>query len=859
MTTQQALSRLEVLRGLRLSIWEGIWATVWVMLTTGAFQIGFARHLGASDFVLGLLAALPSAVGLLQIPASLYVERRGERKGFVSWVALAGRLCWLLILLIPFIPIRSLWIPAFLFLLALSSALMTAVVPGWTSWMSDLVPADGRGRYFAQRNMLAGLVTMLVPLPAAAFLDQGVKYGRFDPSVGFAVLFGLAGAAGGVAFVLIRRQPEPPVAPRDPATARVNPFRSLAQPLADANFRRFITYAGCVVVGQTFAGQFFVAWQVDRAGLNLPYLTVQVLGAIAAGAGLAATPAWGYLTDKYGSRPLLILANVLTIASPLAWVFTLPRPEAYVMNIVIITLLNIASGVAWAGVGLAQFNLLLSTASPAARGTYTAVFSALTGVIGGVAPILGGALMEALSTLAIPLGFVVLNNYKVLFLLTALIRVGAVFLLMRVEEPEGRSTRYVLEQLTSSARSVSSLLQLRRLSAPVGATERERAIEQIGELRTPLAVEELVAALDDVSFDVRESAARALGEIRDSRAIPALGMKLLDPSAAIGEAAAEALGQIGNTEATPVLMAAAWGEDARVKVASLKALARIADPEALPVLRSALSTVHPTACEAACDAVAAVAPKLGVGQARGVVEDGLLPLLDPGPAPRGIRFAAARALIALARVAAPLPAAADALLVRLAAEPDPSVAAQVAVAAERFGIAAGRSPETLTAPLLEVLDRRDMGGLAYKQTLEAVAETGLEDGALYPYLGLAEMARDEMVTRLIGEVRRTLRPGRRQKIAASGGDASEEDAGRGLDRALEAYVEGRYAPAVRALAEVAALHGAPRGDRARIAASVLGTLARRPDDRDARPEEFLLALLLLKQATAPTPGAVPAP
>ena len=69
--TGAVLTRLEVLRGLRVSTLDGMYATVWVALTTGAFQIGFARYLGASDFVLGLLAGLPAAVGLLQIPAAL--------------------------------------------------------------------------------------------------------------------------------------------------------------------------------------------------------------------------------------------------------------------------------------------------------------------------------------------------------------------------------------------------------------------------------------------------------------------------------------------------------------------------------------------------------------------------------------------------------------------------------------------------------------------------------------------------------------------------------------------------------------------------------------------------------------------
>ncbi|MBC8138023.1 MAG: MFS transporter, partial [Fibrella sp.] len=672
------LSRLEVLRGLRISTWDAVYATVWMVLTTGAFQIGFARYLGASDFVLGLLAGLPAAVGLLQIPASLYSDRLASRKRFVAFNAVAGRLVWLLILAMPFFVPQALQVWVFVALLTVSSALLTIIGPAWTSWMSDLVPADFRGRYFGQRSMLAGIVTVLIPLPAGAFLDLAVKHQWFEVRWGFAVLFAIACVASVASFVMLLRQPEPPrIAPPGD---RVNPFKALSAPLADRNFRAFITYSAAIVVSQTFAGQFFVAWQLDRDGLNMPYLTVQILGAVASGAGLATTQIWGYLSDKFGSRPLLQLATIATVVAPILWLFTIRGQFTY--NVVLIVILNLVAGLAWAGVGLAQFNLLLSTAPAESRSTYVAVFSAITGIVGGVAPILGGIAMEVLKPVVLPFGIFSINNYKILFFITALIRICCVFLLSRVFEEHGRSTRYVLDQLIS-ARPVSSFLRLRQLGRPAGEAEREQAIEQLAELRSPLAVEELVAALDDVSQAVRDSAVRALGEIGDARAVPALAAKMTDPVAGIGSLAAEALGRIGDREATPELNAAACGEDAEVRVAALKAIAQIGDPLSLAVIIGALDARHPTACEAACLAVSALAPELPPPDARALVRDYLLPLLAPD-APRGVRFAAARALRDVAKTGA-TPETAVLLLSRLASEGDPAVASRLAFALSRFG------------------------------------------------------------------------------------------------------------------------------------------------------------------------------
>src|SRR5688572_18609450 len=114
-TEQSPLNRLEILKGLRISTWEAAWATVWMVLTTGAFQTGFATgQIGATPFWLGLIAGLPAAVNLLQIPASLYIQKRGERRKFVGVCSILGRLLWVPILLIPFLLPRAAQLPAFL-------------------------------------------------------------------------------------------------------------------------------------------------------------------------------------------------------------------------------------------------------------------------------------------------------------------------------------------------------------------------------------------------------------------------------------------------------------------------------------------------------------------------------------------------------------------------------------------------------------------------------------------------------------------------------------------------------------------------------------------------------------------------
>ena len=131
------LNRLEILKGMRLSIWEGAFATIQASLTAGAFLTGFALWLGANDLALGLLTAIPTFAGLVQIIASYFGQRPGPRKRFIAWFAILGRILWLPIVLAPLLLPHPLALPVFMFLYAASFCLLNVTVPAWTSWMSD--------------------------------------------------------------------------------------------------------------------------------------------------------------------------------------------------------------------------------------------------------------------------------------------------------------------------------------------------------------------------------------------------------------------------------------------------------------------------------------------------------------------------------------------------------------------------------------------------------------------------------------------------------------------------------------------------------------------------------------------------
>src|SRR5687768_2551252 len=67
-------------RAMRTVTVSWIFGSVWVTATSGAPFTLFARHLNATEFQIGLLAALPFIASFFTLPASLWTERTGARK-----------------------------------------------------------------------------------------------------------------------------------------------------------------------------------------------------------------------------------------------------------------------------------------------------------------------------------------------------------------------------------------------------------------------------------------------------------------------------------------------------------------------------------------------------------------------------------------------------------------------------------------------------------------------------------------------------------------------------------------------------------------------------------------------------------
>ena len=78
-------------RARRLVLYDALSHEAMGILTTGVFLAGYAVALGANNFAIGLLAAVPFLAQLLQIPAVFLIERSRSRRLVSVWSSGIGR------------------------------------------------------------------------------------------------------------------------------------------------------------------------------------------------------------------------------------------------------------------------------------------------------------------------------------------------------------------------------------------------------------------------------------------------------------------------------------------------------------------------------------------------------------------------------------------------------------------------------------------------------------------------------------------------------------------------------------------------------------------------------------------------
>jgi MFS family permease len=434
---------------LRAALFEGATAEIFAACAGGGVLTAWALHLGASPLVIGLLGALPVACNVLNVPAAWLTHIVGRKRLAVAAVG-ASRLVYLPLVAFPYVSLSDATrLQFFVALVALTAVLSVIGNNAWIAWMGDLVPASVRGRFFGRRTMFLTVAGAMSSLGAGLMLDALSPRGwKSETLAGLAAVACLAGL---MSIWLLRRQYEP--APLN-TLAEPGGLAALAACLRDRAVRPFLWYqlawnAAVAAVGG------FISFHM-LVNLRMGFAVVAAHGVAVAVVRIIAAPLWGRAVDRLGARPVLVLCSFGVAAVPAIWM--LPTPE----RLWPIALEAVLAGVLWGGHGIAAVDLSVALAPRCGRPFYLAAFATAGGLGFAGASILAGLLASFLPAQFVLLGFS-WTVIHILLLISALARVAAASLAMRIQE---RDARGVPELLRTLASDLPKTMSVKRLPVP---------------------------------------------------------------------------------------------------------------------------------------------------------------------------------------------------------------------------------------------------------------------------------------------------------------------------------------------------------------------------------------------------------
>lgn len=364
-----------------MSFGDGVLATGMASLLE-TFSVAGAVALKAPNMLIAPMGALPGLLGAFgQLLLLRFSEgRRGHRFYVVRGVTFQ---CFFLFAaaLAGFAPLS---IAAFLYFAAIVGAQTSGQVMGgyWSSWMSDLVPPEVRGRHFAWRLRWFNLSSLVCSLSAGLLAREYAS--PASPWSVFCAVFTAALLLRLISRRLISRQYDPAVddPPRHPEAPKP-PLLSF-RPSRD-----FLFYSVCMAffLGSAgMSGPFFTVWYLRD--LHFDYLLLSFITCCMGLGSLIALPFWGKAADRFGNARVLRLCGFLVCFNPLPYFF-FQTPAAALF-------VSLYNGVTWAGFNLVNFNYMIGLTAPERRIPSFAVSAVIGSVVGVLMSLLGGFLSTRL-------------------------------------------------------------------------------------------------------------------------------------------------------------------------------------------------------------------------------------------------------------------------------------------------------------------------------------------------------------------------------------------------------------------------------------------------------------------------------
>ena len=396
----------------------------------------YAKNLGASATVLGIIAGMMPLLVIFQIPAANYIPRLGfKRFVYAGWGTRV-----MFIFAMALVPLSGFFLKgetrlALMLMLLFGFNLSRGISScAWLPWITALVPDTLRGRYLARDAAVQNLASFITFLIAAACLAGNPR------SWQFAVLFAFSAIMGAVSLTFLKRIPDAEMPEEVRASkGRVPWLEMLRFPPFLKLLRALVGYS--VAYGGMTA--FTVAFLKTETGMSEG--KILLVNSVAFLGGLSSLWFLGSRLDHLGSKPVLTFCFSAWVAVLAGWMAL--SGGVFPARLSIVLLLQFMMGLLAALIQMANTRLAMAIIPVMGRNHFFAIYSTIGNVTLGLAPIAWGLLIDAVGHHSSNWLGIAWNRYTVFFAAAALSFTITLTLARRLHEPEAASMEDLLREI----------------------------------------------------------------------------------------------------------------------------------------------------------------------------------------------------------------------------------------------------------------------------------------------------------------------------------------------------------------------------------------------------------------------------
>jgi len=409
----------------------------------GAPIVLFAKSLGATSTVLGIISAFTPLLVIFQIPAARFLPIYGYKRfmlagwglrnlfiGMVAVIPLLGfledfsRLAILLALLFCFNLLRG-----------ISSC---AVYP----WITHMIPAPVRGRFLA-RDALFVQVGCLASLLVSSFLMRGEQ-----TPLEFTAVFLLAAFGQFISLLFLKTVPDADPGEEASRSAAQVPWKAM---ITYGPFARLLCFNLMWFAAIGGLGVFSVEFMESLPGFDTS--VILFLSSLAFVAAMLSVPLTSALVDRSSARALLRFGVLFLLLAVVGWF--LLAAGSWPASRWFVGVLTMLTGFGGTIFNVTNARIMMATMPQMGRNHFFALYSVVSSLGLATAPVVWGLTLDAIGSYELPGAVFLWNRYSLYFLAVATILLVTV-LIARILK-EGRQVE------TDEA---DLLARLNRLSRP---------------------------------------------------------------------------------------------------------------------------------------------------------------------------------------------------------------------------------------------------------------------------------------------------------------------------------------------------------------------------------------------------------